>query len=517
VIEKIVELKQENKWYGVKRISQALRRVFFLQASHETVRKTLHEAALMEKPPKLKRNMTRPRFFERATPNQMWQSDIFTFKLGGKYAYIVAFMDDYSRYIVSLELYRSPTSAAVIETYRKACGEYQPPKEMLTDRGRQYTSWRGKSRFAVELQKDHVAHIVSRPQHPMTLGKAERFWSTMWRDFLGRAQFESFESARERLRMWVKYYNHRRPNQGLEGMCPADRYFEVLSELKKTIQAGIEENLLEMALRGAPKAPFYLVGRMEGQSVVLTAEKGKLKLSVDDKELSYDIEKGNGQNLGGNSEQEKTSGDSELYSGAESAGSAGNMDRPGEAGGSDEDDEDQLHGPASLATPSDGGDAAGPRAPGEPAGRCGPESATAKPAGEEGGDRAEEPDRKTGANTGAWRRDEAAVEYAHHEREDDLDTKGGSDRESEGWTDECGPGGGESWGVTEDLLRVGEEGPAGNAAGPGGQAVGPAAGAEIAKGGDAGTAGEGTGREAAGGRTDSGDPRGTQAHGGSGR
>ena len=64
--------------------------------------------------------------------------------------------------------------------------------------------------------------------------------------------------------------------------------------MKKTIQTGIQENLLEMALRGAPKAPFYLVGRMEGQSVVLKAEKGKLKLSVDDKEMTYDLEKGNG-------------------------------------------------------------------------------------------------------------------------------------------------------------------------------------------------------------------------------
>ena len=48
----------------------------------------------MDKPPKARRNLTRPRFFERATPNQMWQSDLFTFRLGGKYAYVVAFMDD---------------------------------------------------------------------------------------------------------------------------------------------------------------------------------------------------------------------------------------------------------------------------------------------------------------------------------------------------------------------------------------------------------------------------------------
>src|SRR5208283_2637484 len=114
-------------------------------ASSETVRQHLHKAHLMPatSPPK-KRDLTRPRFFERATPNQMWQSDIFTFRLGGKYAYIVAFLDDYSCYVTGFGLYRSPTGEAVIETFRRAVGEYQPPKEMRSDRGRQYTSWRGK-------------------------------------------------------------------------------------------------------------------------------------------------------------------------------------------------------------------------------------------------------------------------------------------------------------------------------------------------------------------------------------
>jgi hypothetical protein len=84
---KIIELKQQNPTFGIKRISQVLRRVFFLPASPETVRQKLHAVELMSAPtPPKRRNMVRPRFFERATPNQMWQTDIFTFRLGGKYA-----------------------------------------------------------------------------------------------------------------------------------------------------------------------------------------------------------------------------------------------------------------------------------------------------------------------------------------------------------------------------------------------------------------------------------------------
>ena len=118
----------------------------------------------------------------------------------------------------------------------------------------------------------------------MTLGKIERFWKTIYEEFLVRAQFGSFEEAQERIRQWVKYYNHKRPHQGIGGLFPADRYFEMLGELRKVMEKRIAENVLEMALRGKPREPFYMVGRMEGQSVVLRAEKGKLRLMVDDED-----------------------------------------------------------------------------------------------------------------------------------------------------------------------------------------------------------------------------------------
>ena len=382
VTEKIVELKKQNPWFGVKKITLALRRWFFLEASPETVRKRLHEAELMEERPKPPRNITRPRFFERASANQMWQSDIFTFRLGGKYAYVVAFMDDYSRYIVSMGLYRSPTAEAVIETYRQGVGEYRPPKEMLTDRGRQYTNWRGKSRFDRELSKDGVVHIVSRPQHPMTLGKVERFWASMWQEFLVRAQFDSFESARERLKLWVKYYNHRRPHQGVGGLCPADRFFEIHTEVKKTIQSGIQENILELALRGQPKTPFYLIGRMDGQSVVLKAEKGKLKLSVDEKELTYDIKKGYDGGSGEEGDGAQAPDDHLQPLGrAEGPGGPGGLDGAGEGGRGDEEPRGPVHDPAAVAGTGPGGDAAGPGAEDQPGGRGSAEPPAQEPAG----------------------------------------------------------------------------------------------------------------------------------------
>lgn len=171
VSQSIVDLKRQNPARGARRISDILRRFFLMGASASTVQRTLRDQGLTS-PVKRKpqKNPAKPRFFERAKPNQMWQSDIMTFRLAGKNAYLIGYIDDYSRYITGCGFYRSQTAENVIETYRRAVGEYGVPKEMLTDNGRQYTNWRGTTRFEKELIKDRVKHIRSRPHHPMTLG-----------------------------------------------------------------------------------------------------------------------------------------------------------------------------------------------------------------------------------------------------------------------------------------------------------------------------------------------------------
>jgi transposase InsO family protein len=391
VRKKIVEIKEASPSFGITRISQLLKRAFFLSASPETVRKTLHESSLINSPPKKRQhNITRPRFFERTTPNQLWQTDIFTFRLGGHYAYLIGYIDDYSRYVTGIELFRSQSGQNVIEVYRRASAEYNPPKEMLTDNGRQYTSWRGSSRFEAEMKKDKIHHIKSRPHHPMTLGKIERFWKSIYLEFLTRAQFESFEDAAERIRQWVKYYNHKRPHQGIGGLCPADRYFEIQSELRKTIEQGIKDNLLEMALRGKPRLPFYMVGRMEGQSVVLRAEKGKLRLSVDDEEddttqeVIYNLnDEGDSHGKDGEDKAGKEAADDKPHLDGEMPGGPGSLDGTAETGGDLPGDGSAVDGAVGVAEAGHGGNAAGPGAAGEAGEGASPFPPPADASGEE--------------------------------------------------------------------------------------------------------------------------------------
>lgn len=330
VTEKIIEIKKENPSFGVRRIGDILGRWFGLPGSREKVR-TVFKAEGLTTPTRVTRRKsdTPPRGFEdRTKPNDLWQSDIMSFRLAGRHVYLIGFIDDYSRFIVGLGVFTSQTTENVIETYRKALLEHGVPKDLLTDNGRQYTSWRGRTKFESELSKDKVKHVKSRPHHPQTQGKIERFWKTILEEFITRTEFDTFENARERIAMWVKHYNHNRPHQKIEGMCPADRYFEVASEVRKVVERQIEENVLELALRGKARPPFYLVGRMNGQSVVLQAEKGKLKLSTgadgknEMKEEEFDL----GESDGSAKQAEGAQGTEAIQCAAEGAGCACGMD-----------------------------------------------------------------------------------------------------------------------------------------------------------------------------------------------
>jgi transposase InsO family protein len=467
VRRKIVELKQEEPTRGIKRISQLLRRAFFLRASPETVRRTLKDQGLIEPPPKPRRNLVRPRFFERATPNQMWQTDIFTFRLGGRYAYLIGFMDDYSRFLVGADVFRSHTAENVLEVFRVAAGEYQPPKEMLTDNGREYVNWRGVTRFQAEMKKNGIHHFKSRPHHPMTLGKIERFWETLWQEFLSRAQFESFESARERIRLWVKYYNHKRPHQGIEGLCPADRYFEVASELRKTIEAGIKENLLEIALRGQPKAPFYMVGRMEGQSVILRAEKGKLKLSVENgtqkQELVYDLKQPEGQT--------NPALPAQLLGAGEGPGDPARVDGTVQNLGGMPGTQSQLGDLRAVAATGHGGNASGPGTAHEPDPGAGPEPAAAGVAAQAADlGLGPETGRAAGANPACQPGERCGKTVVH----DALTTPSQPDCAGTIGPAHSPAGGAATGDLPAGVLQVGEAGAPGHASGAGGSAAGPA-------------------------------------------
>jgi transposase InsO family protein len=277
----ILMLKAGNPDWGCQRISDLLQRGPALPASPSAVARVLHEAGYEMEEVATRPHPDHPRRFERAKPNQLWQTDLFTFvlKRQNRRVYLVAFMDDHSRFIVGYGLHASQSSALVLEVLRAALTSYGTPEEILTDNGSQYVTWRGKSAFSKELEKRGIKQVVAAPRRPQTLGKIERFWGTLWRECVESAVFLDLGDAQRRIGLFLDHYNFQRPHRGAEGLAPADRFFGAASAVKEALQARVAANALELARQGVPKPAFYLTGQVGGQAFSVHAE-GERKILI---------------------------------------------------------------------------------------------------------------------------------------------------------------------------------------------------------------------------------------------
>ncbi|MBI5243497.1 MAG: transposase [Elusimicrobia bacterium] len=313
--EMVAQVKQEQPEAGVGKVQGVLYRRGFLDLARETVRKILrgqgHGPILGRS---RRRNApTKVRFFERANPNELWQTDIMTFMIKGQYrVYLIGFMDDHSRFLVGWGLYRFQTQANVMEVFRAATEKHGLPKEVLSDNGRQYYSWRGKSSFTAMLVKLGIRHVRSRPYHPQTLGKIESFWRNVLQECLFRTPVQTFEDAQAKIGEYAEYYNFKRPHQGIGNVTPSDRYYGVAGQVKQIVEANTEKVAAAEGRVGEYRPPAYIVGSMGGKELRVVARDAEVVL----KDVGAEkVESGNAEVIDGRA--------SESREAAQSAGAAG--------------------------------------------------------------------------------------------------------------------------------------------------------------------------------------------------
>lgn len=266
---------------GVGKVQGALYRHGFLSLARETVRKLLRGRGHAPQEVRFRRRNkpSRVRTFERANPNDLWQTDIMTFMLKGQYrVYMIGFLDDNSRFMTGWGLYRFQTTANVQEVFRAAIEKHGLPKEVLSDNGRQYYSWRGKSKFTDMLVKLGIRHIRSRPYHPQTQGKIESFWRNLLQECLQKTPVSTFEEAKDKISEYVEYYNFKRPHQGIGNLIPSDKYYKVGDQVKQIIASNTEKvEETPVAVPGYT-APTYLVGNIGGRELWMVAKDAEVTL-----------------------------------------------------------------------------------------------------------------------------------------------------------------------------------------------------------------------------------------------
>ncbi|MPZ96595.1 MAG: IS481 family transposase [Propionibacteriales bacterium] len=130
--------------------------------------------------------------FEATMPNETWQSDFTHYRLThpdgtpGIDVEIITWLDDCTRYALHLSAHARITTPIVKRTFRKTAAQHGIPASTLTDNGMVYTvrlaglgRQGGRNGFEQQLRDWHVVQKNSRPNHPTTCGKAERFQQTM--------------------------------------------------------------------------------------------------------------------------------------------------------------------------------------------------------------------------------------------------------------------------------------------------------------------------------------------------
>jgi transposase InsO family protein len=318
----ILMMKQAHPEWGQDRLSALLMRTEGYGASPGAIQRVLIEAGYKVEELPTSPHEPKPTRFERTRPNQMWQTDLFTFLLRreNRRVHLVAFMDDHSRFIVGYGLHASASGALVREVLEAAIANFGAPEELLSDNGTQYRTWRGTSAFQKLLAREGIRHVVARSHHPQTVGKCERLWETVNREFWERAHPQDLANARDRLGHFFAHYNFFRPHQGIEGAVPADRFFGAENALRKTLEGRLSQRELDEALSEKPRKSAYLFGQVGEEQVAVWGERGELRVETSSGvRQRMDLD-----DLGASSkaQKEKQDGSAEQRNGRSSAGDA---------------------------------------------------------------------------------------------------------------------------------------------------------------------------------------------------
>jgi len=143
----------------------------------------------------------------------------------------LTWLDDHSRYALSVTAWRRVSGPAVLATFRAAIAAHGTPASTLTDNGMVFTTRLsggkgGRNGLETELRRLGIRQKNGKPNHPQTQGKAERFQQTLKKWLAAQpAQPTDLAGLQALLDTFTRYYNHHRPHRSLPHQAtPATAY-----------------------------------------------------------------------------------------------------------------------------------------------------------------------------------------------------------------------------------------------------------------------------------------------------
>jgi transposase InsO family protein len=197
--------------------------------SRATVHRVLHRHGRVVAQP-AKRPRSSYIRFQAEQPNETWQADMTHWRLAdGTDVEVLCWIDDHSRYAISVTAHDRVNGTDVIDTFTTATETLGVPASTLTDNGMIFTTRLsggrgGRNGFETLLDTLGVVQKNSKPNHPTTCGKVERFHQTLKRWLTAHPAAGNLTELQTLLEAFVEDYNHRRPHRALDGATPAAAY-----------------------------------------------------------------------------------------------------------------------------------------------------------------------------------------------------------------------------------------------------------------------------------------------------
>jgi transposase InsO family protein len=225
VLEALVQaIWAENVGWGGRKIAHVLERDHGIEVAASTVTAILRRLGVeLGKQGGGAQPFIR---FEHPCPNDLWQMDYkghVALRAGRLHPLTV--LDDHSRYSVVLAACGDEQTATVRGHLITAFERYGLPWRIATDNGSPWGDGPGSpfTPLGVWLLERDIQITHSRPYHPQTLGKDERFHRTLKAEVMGTT-FQTLAEAQQAFDRWRERYNHYRPHQALDMQTPDSRF-----------------------------------------------------------------------------------------------------------------------------------------------------------------------------------------------------------------------------------------------------------------------------------------------------
>lgn len=221
----VLAVRDDHPAWGARKIVHCLER----DGGQVPARSTVHEILRRHdriRPPR--GGLAATQRFEKEAPNLLWQMDFTGWVplAGHGRCHPLTIVDDHSRYAVCLAACGNEQSGTVQGHLEAVFRHHGLPEALFVDNGSPWSDSGGRpwTRLAVWLLKLGIDLIHSRPYHPQSRGKNERFHRTLKAELLALRRFHDLAEAQHAFDRWRLIYNFQRPHEALDQKVPASRY-----------------------------------------------------------------------------------------------------------------------------------------------------------------------------------------------------------------------------------------------------------------------------------------------------